>query len=119
MGNWPRHNVETFPVEGDWSIAVYERDDRLGKGVCMSVHHGDAEIMRFDLFDPAHEHWAVLDSPRMYYPKRMTRRQYIEIAVNNLRHVDLPARLRGLTAPSREAIRAVQRPVKRALVMRT
>src|SRR5690606_35155763 len=82
MKAWPRYDLQTRTVAGG-RIDVYRRDDRLGTGPCMSLYAGTVEIMRFDLFDPAHEHWAVGKKTRMYYPEGLDR---FTLAGFHLRH---------------------------------
>lgn len=79
---WTRHDLQTRKIEGG-RIEVYRRADRLGRGVCMSLYANDAEIMRFDLFDPAHEHWAIGKGDRKYYPEGLDR---FALAIWHLRH---------------------------------
>ena len=82
MSTWERYDLQLRKIDGG-RIEVYRRDDRLGRGVCMSLYANDVEIMRFDLFDPAHEHWAIGDGDRTYYPKSIDR---FVLALWHLRH---------------------------------
>jgi hypothetical protein len=78
-----RYNVSTlnFP---NARIEVYTRDDRLGRGVCFSLHT-TKELMRFDLFNPFHEHWAVKKAERKYYNVD-TFNEAVELALISLIH---------------------------------
>ena len=82
MLTWKRHDLQTRQIEGG-RIEVYRRKDQLGRGMCMSLFAGSSEIMRFDLFDPAHEHWAVGKGHRHLYPKGLDR---FVLAIWHLRH---------------------------------
>lgn len=69
MTDQPRIDLRSFPAGDNVRIDAYWRDDHLATGPCMSFYVGAVEVMRFDL-DPRHphEHWAVGDRERMYYP---------------------------------------------------
>lgn len=86
MSTWTRYDLQSRQIEGG-RIEVYRRNDRLGRGACMSLYANDSEIMRFDLFDPAHEHWAIGGGDRMYYPKAVDR---FALAIWHLRHYGRP-----------------------------
>lgn len=84
MDIWEKQNIETKESE-EARLEVYSRDDRLGSGWCMSLYVKNVEVMRFDLFEPAHEHWNIeaLNAPRMFYPQ-LSWQDRINLATNNL-----------------------------------
>ncbi len=105
LGRWPRHRIQRVVV-GSRAIAVYLRNDRLGKGPCMSVHQHAREVARFDLFDPAHMHVVdAVGSPRRPYPAGLAHEQYVEMAIADLS--DLVPALKNYASWIREAFKAL------------
>jgi len=87
MNPVPRYDAVVFPVGNGFGVEVCRRDDRFGRGVCMSLHCGEVEVMRFDLFEPAHLHFAVEqgDAPRIIFPPGPIE-QHVARALWDLRH---------------------------------
>lgn len=72
IGHVPRSAVVSF---SGGRVDVYRRSVRpcvrsraRQETVCASVFVGESEVLRFDLCDPGHVHWAVDDAPRLPLP---------------------------------------------------
>jgi hypothetical protein len=103
-----RYDVRSMRLAG-FRIEIYWRSDDLGDGPCMSIYVGGREIVRFDLFDPAHKHLRRQPyQPRIYYPEGLSRIEYIRLALADL--VKLYPQARRAMGWAEEQLLAVQRP---------
>ena len=86
MRRWPRYGVVKVAISSGWHALIYERRDESGHGRCASLYHGGIEVMRCDLFDPAHVHTRQAPS-RRYYPVGLTLEGYADLALADMRSV--------------------------------
>lgn len=69
MHRWRRYRCRRRQTaDARVSLVIYERSDELGQGPAMSVYRHGTEVLRFDLFAPAHVHrMGEPTQPRHYY----------------------------------------------------
>jgi hypothetical protein len=84
MKDWPRYELRRRTIR-HLRFEVYDRDDELGHGRCLSVYVRSREVLRFDLFAPAHMHVRKeRDSPRHFYPAGLAFAELVDLALDDL-----------------------------------
>jgi len=88
LKRWPRHQVRTRSAGRQRSVQIYRRDDRAGRGPCISLYVNGVETIRCDLFElePHYHRHPVLD--RVAFPPWSTRAELVEHALALMRLPD-------------------------------
>lgn len=85
MGRHQRRRLRRLQF-GGCRLEIYDRDDQLGKGRCVSLYVKRAEVLRFDFF-PGREHYhrrRERGQPRHYFPSGLAFHDYVELACTEL-----------------------------------
>ena len=119
MDNWKRLDVVNFDTSNGY-ISIYDRNDRLVQGSCMSFYVEDFELMRFDLQKGvAHCHWNINSAPRLYYPRDWDIDLLVHLACSQLvEHAAVVGKIKKIQVPDREELSSVAAQSKIELLKR-